>query len=275
MRLFNLDTTHWYTRSGEPMHSVEARDGSDRPTTLRDARKLGLLPSVTNILGVIAKPELNAWKMEQAVLAALTLPRLPAEEADSFAKRVVDDASSRQRAAADFGTAFHEGAAQLAMSPIELDQKSMLAPWLEHYRQWLTSSIERVVWVERVLVAESLGYAGTADLLAFHRTHGLCLIDIKTQGVKPGAEARRYFSWGYQLAAYRRAIQVPHVTCLNVVINSLAAQPVVEMPWEEEELNGAEHVFHAANLIWRYEKGYDPRSEDPRPKVIIALPEAA
>src|SRR5436190_23373532 len=45
-------------------------------STLRDARKLGLLPSVTNILGVITKPELTAWLQEQAVLAALTLPRL-------------------------------------------------------------------------------------------------------------------------------------------------------------------------------------------------------
>jgi hypothetical protein len=64
-----------------------------RPTTLRDARKLGLLPSVTNVLGVINKPELVEWKMTQAVLAALTLPRRDGEDLGVFAK-----ASRRRRA---------------------------------------------------------------------------------------------------------------------------------------------------------------------------------
>jgi hypothetical protein len=84
--------------------SVPAASGELRPTTLRDARKLGLVPSVTNILGVIAKPELMAWMQEQAVMAALTLPRIAGETEDSFAKRVVADSQSTRDNAADFGT---------------------------------------------------------------------------------------------------------------------------------------------------------------------------
>ena len=83
------------------MHSVPSAKGELRPTTLRDARKLGLLPSVTNVLGVINKPELVEWKMTQAVLAALTLPRKEGEVLDVFAKRVVEElnkARSRERA---------------------------------------------------------------------------------------------------------------------------------------------------------------------------------
>src|SRR5512136_668210 len=79
MKLFNPENAHWYRRDGEPLHSVPSAKGEPRPTTLRDARKLGLLPSVTNVLGVINKPELVEWKMTQAVLAALTLPRLEGE----------------------------------------------------------------------------------------------------------------------------------------------------------------------------------------------------
>lgn len=95
MKLFNPDNAHWYKRDGEPLHSVLSGRGEPRPTTLRDARKLGLLPSVTNILGVINKPELVEWKMTQAVLAALTLPRLEGEGEDAFARRVVDDEIGR------------------------------------------------------------------------------------------------------------------------------------------------------------------------------------
>lgn len=72
--------SHWYFPDGSPLHEVERADGKGtRPTNLRDARKLGLYPSVTNILSVLAKPGLNAWKQEQAILAALTLPRRSGE----------------------------------------------------------------------------------------------------------------------------------------------------------------------------------------------------
>src|SRR5499427_10324997 len=103
MKLFSSENAHWYRRDGEPLHSVLSTKGEPRPTTLRDARKLGLLPSVTNVLGVINKPELVEWKMTQAVLAALTLPRVEGEELGVFAKRVVEDAQSEVRRAADFG----------------------------------------------------------------------------------------------------------------------------------------------------------------------------
>jgi hypothetical protein len=84
---------------------------------LRDARKFDLVPSVTNVLGVIAKPELTAWLQEQAVLAALTLPRIDGESEDVFAKRVVTDSLTTRDGAADFGTAFHHGAERVAQRP--------------------------------------------------------------------------------------------------------------------------------------------------------------
>jgi hypothetical protein len=115
------------------------------------------LPSVTNILGVISKPELVEWKMTQAVLAALTLPRLNGEGEDAFAKRVVEDSQSRVRSAADFGSAFHAGAEQVAKS-LEVDPAGPYAAWLNLYRSWLQANCVRVVWTERVLVNLELGY---------------------------------------------------------------------------------------------------------------------
>src|SRR3974390_2135758 len=151
MKLFNPENAHWYRRDGEPLHSVPAASGELRPTTVRDARKLGLLPSVTNVLGVISKPELVEWKMTQAVLAALTLPRLAGEELGVFAKRVVEDAQSQVRGAAEFGTAFHAGAERVAKS-LEVDQTGAYAAWLNLFRDWFQANCVRVVWTERVLV---------------------------------------------------------------------------------------------------------------------------
>ena len=118
--------------------------GEPRPTTLRDARKLGLLPSVTNILGVIAKPELTAWLQEQAVMAALTLPRMAGESEDAFAKRVVADSQTTRDGAADFGTAFHDGAERVART-LEVDQSDRLAPWLHHVSRLVPSELRSFV----------------------------------------------------------------------------------------------------------------------------------
>jgi hypothetical protein len=278
MKLFNPENAHWYRRDGEPLHSVPSAKGEPRPTTLRDARKLGLLPSVTNVLGVINKPELVEWKMTQAVLAALTLPRLAGEGEDAFAKRVVEDSQSRMRSAADFGSAFHAGAEQVAKT-LEVDPAGPYAAWLNLHRDWFQANCVRLVWTERVLFSTELGYAGTADLLIEHPQHGLTLVDYKTQGGKAesgkqkaemGWRPRAYSSWCQQLAAYRRAIQpsleasagrVGPMACLSVIVNSAEPSAPVERLWAEEELRGGLESFEAALVIWRNEKSYDPREK--------------
>lgn len=238
------------------MHSVPSAKGDLRPTTLRDARKLGLVPSVTNILGVIAKPELTAWLQEQAVMAALTLPRIAGESEDAFAKRVVADSQTMRDNAADFGTAFHRGAERVAES-LEVDPAHPAAEWLLNYRYWFQERVAGVRWTEKVLVNRALGYAGTADLLVDHLVHGPVLVDFKTTKIRRGEKAKPYKSWCYQLAAYRRALGQP-VRCLNLIINSLEPSEPVEHLWSEDELVQGWAAFEAARRLWCIEKNYDP-----------------
>ena len=74
------ESGHWYDKNGNPAYEIIGANGKQRNTTLRDAKKLGLLPSVTTVIGAVAKPGLNRWLQEQAILAALTLPRLEGEK---------------------------------------------------------------------------------------------------------------------------------------------------------------------------------------------------
>ena len=258
MKLFSPDKAHWYQRDGVPLHSVPSATGELRPTTLRDARKLGLVPSVTNILGVIAKPELTAWMQEQAVMAALTLPRIAGETEDAFAKRVVADSQSTRDNAADFGTAFHSGAERVAQS-LEVDPAHPAAEWLRHYRDWFQANALTVHWTEKVLVHQEWGYAGTADLLITHPVHGLTLVDFKTTKLKAGVKFKPYKSWCYQLAAYRRAFG-ESVRCLNLVINSVEPSAPMEHLWSEAEAVRGWAAFEAARKLWMIEKNYDPAS---------------
>jgi hypothetical protein len=49
------------------------------------------------------------------------------------------------------------------------------------------------------------------------------------------------------------------MACLSVIVNSAEPSAPVEHLWSEEELRAGWESFEAALVIWRNEKGYDPR----------------
>ena len=104
---FAKESGHWYDREGNPRYTIIGANGKERPTTLRDGRKLNLFPSYTKIAGVENKPALNVWKENQIALAAITLPRIEGETDDDFLVRVKEDAKEQSRKAADRGTQIH------------------------------------------------------------------------------------------------------------------------------------------------------------------------
>ena len=54
--------SHWYDKDGSPRYEIEGKTGL-RPTTLRDARKHGWVPSVSTIWkDVVAAPGLVSWR---------------------------------------------------------------------------------------------------------------------------------------------------------------------------------------------------------------------
>ena len=98
---------HWYAPDGKPSYTVTGANGKERPATLRDARKLGLVPSVTKIIGLLDKPGLNQWREEQVIMSALTLPRHEGEYDAEFIARVKFDSRERTKKAAERGTDLH------------------------------------------------------------------------------------------------------------------------------------------------------------------------
>src|SRR5262245_24230714 len=99
---------HFYYRDGVPCYQVQSADGKKMvDTDIRHARKLGLVPGVTSIINCADKPGLNLWKIEQAILASLTLPRRPHEPEREYLKRVFEDSGEQAKQAAERGTAIH------------------------------------------------------------------------------------------------------------------------------------------------------------------------
>jgi hypothetical protein len=253
--------SHWYLRNGEPFHVVGRADGpGERPVTLRDARKVRALPSVTNILGIIAKVGLDAWKLEQAILAALTLPRVAAEPLDVYARRVVTDMDAQVNAAAELGRRVHgacEAYARAGTVPEDPELAALWQPW----REWFDANVIETRRVEAVVVSHEHGYGGTIDLECRLQGLGWAVVDFKTQRVKTdsrgNARANLYETWPLQLAAYRQTLEERGHELVSVVIDVARPRPVVVQVWERTPLHWEN--FAAAAALWRYVKGYDPR----------------
>jgi hypothetical protein len=263
--------SHWYMQDGTPFHVIAKKDGSgNRPVTLADARKVLALPSVTNVLGVLAKPGLDAWKIEQGIMAALTLPRTADEPLDDFARRVVSDMTQQVEKAADFGTAIHNACEVYALSK-QLPEDPKLMEHLRSWIEWFDTNVERVASLEQVFVNLEHGYAGRVDMVALLKGIGWAVVDFKTQKVKRSAKGAArpvfYETWPLQLAAYQEAVSksgAKHITGLvSVVIDSVQPGPVHVKHWNtgRDEVQQYFWTFVSALGLWSYVKGYHPLHE--------------
>ena len=250
--------SHWYavTEQGvQPCYETAKVKGGMRPTTLADAKKRNLLPSVTSILSTIAKPELVNWIVQQNILAALTLPQLEGEPLDAFAKRVVEDADVQRNKAAEFGVRIHdaiESWLQRGEYPAA-DLELFVLPTLE----WLDSHLFKMISCEQVLGCPKLGIAGRLDLHAVLKGIGPSVCDFKSQRVRE--KPAFYFEFGPQIAAYRKLIGDPDAALVSVVIDSgKPAAPHVKV-YDDAERHWS--IFEAAFTLWREMKSYDPRNQ--------------
>jgi hypothetical protein len=109
---FATQAGHWYALNGEPRYTIKGANGRERNTTLADARKLQLVPSVTTIIRMAAAPALEKWKRDQVLLAALTLPRRDGEPEADWLRRVEQDSQEQGKQAAERGTAISQPSLQ-------------------------------------------------------------------------------------------------------------------------------------------------------------------
>ena len=236
------EANHWYTRDGEPMYTVEAAKGGQRATTLRDARKLNLVPSVTTVLNVAAKPALTQWLQKQVLLAALTLPRRPEEPEEEWIERIMEDSKEQGRAAADAGTdihasiqSFYEG---VPTSRHEEHVKGCVEAIREHFGNQ--------AWVAERAFAHEIGFGGKCDLHAVN-----IVADVKTKEFSDPAKVDAYDEHLMQLSAYRVGLGMPGARCANVFVSRSVPGLVKVVEWSQEDLDRGWQMFCSLLKFWQ------------------------
>src|SRR3990167_6389193 len=168
---------HWYDHQGYLYGSVplSSKDGL-RDFDLRDARKVHALASVTNVLGLLSKPGLVRWQVEQGIKAAI-------ENTTGDVPGLYQKSQEYTRYTQDFGTATHWWLNK-KLRTAETTEIPPMVPGAEECAdgilEWLAPNGYSFTLTEHRFARPDLGYAGTVDLVGEH--YGVpCIVDIKTQ----------------------------------------------------------------------------------------------
>ena len=249
---FASENSHWYTPSGQPCHTVLSAKGAERNTTLRDARKMNLSPSVTSVIKVMAAPGLERWKREQSMLAALTLPKNDGESEYMWFKRVREDAMEQAKEAAEEGTRIH-GAIERHFSDQTVTRE--YEPFTRGVEHALHESCGEQKWSTERTFTSNFGYGGCMDL---HSKEWV--VDFKGKEFSAGDDLKTYDEHHMQLAAYRRGLgsYCRRAAIVFVSRNEPGLCQFHEI--EEEDLERGWAMFFSCLTLWMAQKRYAPEA---------------
>lgn len=246
---FASESGHWYTKAGESAYDCIGNNGQKRHTTLRDARKLGLCPSVTTIIKCAAAPGLEVWRQQQMMLSALTLPRADGETEADWLARVVVDSKETGRKAADRGTEIH-GAIECYFQG---ERPREYEPHARAANEAIGDHFGEMSWKAEKSFAHPMGFGGKVDL---HSEHAVC--DFKTKEFGQDDDLKTWPEHRMQLAAYRVGLGIPSARCAIVYVS--ASEPglarVMEIP--EKELALGWRCFVALLEFWKARNEFEP-----------------
>lgn len=246
---------HWYDRSGKPAYEIAGRSGL-RATTLADARKIGLVPSVTTVLQVIAKPALVNWQVDQGILAALTLPRNDTETEGEWLKRVKSDSQQQSKDAASEGNRIHDACEQFFKG------QEVPAQYWEHVRgvrEELAKLFPGVTdWIAEKSFSSWLGYGGKVDL---HSPSTGIVVDFKGKDGDFSDGKKLAYDQHWQLAPYQAGLGLGRAPCANLFVSRTHPGKVASHVWTVDDMDSGMAVFAAALQLWKAMKGFDPSYE--------------
>jgi len=233
---------HWYEADGTPKYTIIGKNGKRRNTTLRDARKLNLKPSVTSIIALAAKPMLQSWIIDQHILSCLTLERQEGEADEFFLARIKQDANEQSKQAALRGKQIHAWIED-GLKGKELPEEGQ-GFYLAALKELETKIGKREWQCEQSFATET--YGGKIDLESETE-----IIDIKTTEKDLLTEVKTWHDQHMQLGAYDRG---RNKKCGILYVNKHNANSVLVWLTDEERKKGY-GCFLALVNYWKVKNG--------------------
>lgn len=250
--------SHYYTKDGELI------DGD-----LRQARKVGGLPSPTTVLNILGSPGLKYYFRRQMWEAACTTPRHIGMSDEAHWDACQKFADEHGQAARDRGGDFHDLVQRFHMFAMEMGaqseiiaktngaQNEPLAPQFDAYANWYRKNVRRSLMVEQAVIGQ--GYAGRVDHVAEMMDGRIACLDVKTQDITKKKKFTYYSNWAVQLGAYAGACKHPNIpTCLiSVAVSSNLPAVVEAYEWQPNPAYYHD-IFLGLLKYWCLDNDYHP-----------------
>lgn len=255
---------HWYREDGTTCHELIGKNGKLRATNVRDARQLKLYPSYSTIVqAVLAKPGLDVWKQKQLLDAVKARPFDIFTDMDDWQKKVLHEAASKSRKAAERGTEIHDKLEQAVLQGIASFEDDVDRPFIEPVYNFVMETFKLKMGTEIIperSFTHPLGYAGTADLHC--PDDDGWVLDFKTKDFKEGGKVAVYGEHEMQLASYREGLEIPRAKCYNLFISVSVPGLFTLIEHKEEALVKAFSKFKSLLEYWQVDHNYNPNYFD-------------
>ncbi len=246
---------HWYRISdGQPQYTVPKADGKgDRDTTMRDGRKLGLVPSVTTILGIVDKPALSRWKSEQLLKAVYENPYRYGwdDNWEQHKKKIYSLAEKEGKDAAARGGQIHDALEHYYLGEgLNPDFEEYCRPVIDLIAQRFGKMCS---WIPEKSFSHHLGFGGKCDLhmLPCCEFPKGVILDFKTKSAEDFSKVKAYPEQCQQLVAYREGFNLPDAECFNLFIGTQKPATLLLHEWPEDECQSAWKCFSHLVEYWK------------------------
>lgn len=161
--------SHWYDSQGNPKYTIKGANGKIRSTTLRDARKLNLVPSVTTIMSVEDKPGLLIWKQQQLLKACMLYPYdEEMYEEDFWKRKVITESEMIGKNAAERGTEIHNALEHYYLTgEVNEKESKFILPVIDY----MNTRFPNVDWIPEASFTSPLGFGGKVDMHSKGKFH--------------------------------------------------------------------------------------------------------
>lgn len=216
----------------------------ERPATLRDARKYGWAPGVTEVLRVLSAPALTEWRIAEAVKLTQSIcrehPHMLALAPEALVEHVKASTDTSKR---DLGTEIHRD--------IELAAKEQAFGNREIVRcvfDALDKEFPGRKWVAETACYGEFPkpYGGTIDLIT---DDGEIVVDVKTK--ESLGKSLQYDEHRMQLVAYRYASGAQ--SQYNLFVDYTGDVEIVGLTTEQQDR--ASKMFRHALELWYLKTG--------------------
>lgn len=251
---FASESGHWYKLDGTPCYEIEGRGGAMRPTTLRDARKLELVPSVSGIMKVAAADALTRWQIRQHLLTSAAMPRPDGEDAESYISRVLTETRKRLSEAPDTGTAIH---ACIEKDLCGQTYDPNFQPHVDGALKALANWCGGLDGIEpEKSFAHALGFGGKVDI--HKRVGGDFIADFKTKEFDESDLPDVYDNHAWQTSAYRNGLGMPDARCAIIYVSTKVPGLTHLVEIAQDELERGWEMFKLLLRFWQLKNRYQP-----------------